>query len=668
MARFQQMGVSAVVDGYRDYINNVGKMAGATERSHSRIGRLGSASFRGVISGAKLATGAIVGIGAAATAAVGAIGGMAVKLAIDAAPIVDLELGFNAIAENAGQVGSEVLKAMKDVSAGTIRAADLMQLYNKGTTLLGDNFQTIIPFMDQVIAQGAAIGLKPLQAVEDFTTGVARESKMILDNLGIIVNIEDATSTYAATLGKTSTELTATERQTAILTSAMASLSKTSSALPSLSEFATTSIEKMKVTFQETKDEIGKSLVPALLELVNSFQDALGPEAESIVEIFKRDFVPTLVQMARFVGANLPKALKFARQAFIFFGRIVRGLWGFMETFVIPGFNFLYRIFVDKVAPIIKRAAQFFGGLFETFTDGFPTVDSLKQKLIDMIPQAVIDLWETLKTKAGEWYDVALEWIDTHGPDMVTAFTEVKDYIVDEFVPNALDYLIESFDPVVEAAGNLWDALIEQKPNVIAAWEEIKTEARETFGELIPGWLTHLDTIWKNLMTLIKGDIDDTTTIINTWGSKFIETLGDIVTLGIDVLAIAIEGVLQLIVLLSESLVALTTGDWSRVGDLFREFGERDRELIYGFGEDIMDLLNIAGPSTTPLAGQAPTHQPPGFNSVPAPVTVTGPGGGRFHTDTSTQNFSLTVQTSAPVEPVIADFRMLAALARGPIP
>lgn len=640
MPRFQQMGVQAVVDGYGDYIKNVGKMASATERSHSRIGRLGAVGFKGVLTGAKLATGAILGIGAAAAAATAALGGIAVKLAIDAAPIADLELGFNAIAENAGLVGSEVLAAMKDVSAGTIRAADLMQLFNKGTTLLGENFQTIVPFMDQIIAQGAAIGLKPLQAVEDFTTGVARESKMILDNLGIIVNISDATESYAATLGKTASELTAVERQSAILTSAMTSLEKTSKALPSLTEFATTSLEKMKVTFQETKDEIGKALVPALVELVNTFQDALGPEAENIIEIFKRDFVPTLVEMARFIGANLPKALKFARDAFIFLGRVVRGMWDFIKKFVIPGFNFLYRIFVDKVAPGVRKVVDFFVGLFDTFTGGFPTLEGLKKALIDMIPESVLEAWDTLKTKAGEWYEIAEEWWADHSPDMVDAFTDVRDYIVNTFLPNVTD-----------------------------AWDEIKTEAKETFSKLIPEWLEKLGEIWSNLTLLITGDVDETTGTISNWGSKFIEVIGDIITLGLDVLAIAIEGIIDLILILSAALIGLATGDWALLGEAFTRTGVDARELIGAFGEDIMDLFNIPGPSTTPIPGTDTQQTHGGIGPSQAPPIIDPTTGVHLGASPSTtQNFSLTVNTSAPVEPVVADFRMLAALARGPIP
>ena len=670
MGAFQEMGVQAVIDGYRNYINGVGKMASATERSHSRIGRLGQLGFKGLITGAGVAAASVVAIGAAAGAASIALGGLAVKMAIDAAPLVDLELGFNAIAENAGQVGAVVLSTMKTITAGTIRAADLMQLYNKGTTLLGENFNSIIPIMDQIIAQGAAIGLEPLQAVEDFTTGVARESKMILDNLGIIVNISDATESYAETLGKTADELSAVERQAAILSAAQTSLEKTSKALPSLNEFATTSLAQFKTMMQETRDEIGKALVPALKEFVGLMTAQIGPEAEIIVDIFKDDFLPTIQKVAKFLGANLPKLLKFAVSAFRFFGRVVQGVWRFFETFLIPTFNYLYRVFVDRVIPILEKAWKFFESLGLGIIGIIGPSETLRDRLLSLIPQPVLDAIENLKTKWGEWKAVAATWWEETKPKLIEAFNAVKDYIVNDFIPNALVFLTTEFDPVIDAAGRLWDALLEKKPDVIAAWNEFKREAEATFAVSIPAALAHLESIWNSLITLITGDIDDMTSKWDEHGGSVIETIGDIATLIKDVLNIALLGTLQLLDLIGIGLVALRTGDWDRFSKAMSDAAEASRELIHGFGIDIMDLLNI--PVTAAQAGTfhegAAQNISPLFHDTSAAPPVTAPSGaGGLHGEANTQNFSLTVQTSAPIEPVIADFRMLAALARGPI-
>jgi hypothetical protein len=202
---------------------------------------------------------------------------------------------------------------------------------------------------------------------------------------------------------------------------------------------------------------------------------------------------------------------------------------------------------------------------------------------------------------------------------------------------------------------------------VIAAWDEIKREADETFSKAIPASLAHLQSIWDNLIVLITGDIDNLTETWDSSGARIIETIGDIITLGIDILAIALEGVLQLINLVIIGLVALRTGNFDDFIDAMSNAAERSREIIFGFGTDIMDLLNI--PVTAAMTGGF--HEGGGiaspFHDTSAAPSVTAPtSSGGAHGETSTQNFSLTVQTSAPIEPVIADFRMLAAMAKGP--
>ena len=215
---------------------------------------------------------------------------------------------------------------------------------------------------------------------------------------------------------------------------------------------------------------------------------------------------------------------------------------------------------------------------------------------------------------------------------------------------------------------------MESKPDVIAAWDEIKREADETFGVAIPSSLAHLQSIWDNLILLITMDLDSMTEKWDNSGAKIVEAIGDIITLGIDVLAIALEGVLQLINLILIGMVALGTKDPQPFFDAMSDAATRSREILWGFGTDIMDLLNIPGPSTTPMPGTQSQlfHEGGGIKSPfhdtsAAPPVIAPSGAGGIHGEANTQNFSLTVQTSAPIEPVIADFRMLAALARGPI-
>jgi hypothetical protein len=51
------------------------------------------------------------------------------------------------------------------------------------------------------------------EAFNDITMGVARQSRLILDNLGIIIRVEEANELYAKSLGKTALALTDAEQR-----------------------------------------------------------------------------------------------------------------------------------------------------------------------------------------------------------------------------------------------------------------------------------------------------------------------------------------------------------------------------------------------------------------------------------------------------------------------
>jgi hypothetical protein len=60
-------------------------------------------------------------------------------------------------------------------------------------------------------------GQSMTEAFNDITLGVARQSRMILDNLGIIIDADKAYQDYAKTLGKTAESLTETEKRQAFM-------------------------------------------------------------------------------------------------------------------------------------------------------------------------------------------------------------------------------------------------------------------------------------------------------------------------------------------------------------------------------------------------------------------------------------------------------------------
>ena len=71
----------------------------------------------------------------------------------------------------------------------------------------------------QRLAQG--LGKDTAFGIESLVTGLGRQSKLMLDNLGIMIDVNKANDAYATKLGKTASQLTDAERKQAFVNTAM---------------------------------------------------------------------------------------------------------------------------------------------------------------------------------------------------------------------------------------------------------------------------------------------------------------------------------------------------------------------------------------------------------------------------------------------------------------
>lgn len=120
-------------------------------------------------------------------------------------------------------LGADSTKMLADLTAatkGAVTQSDLILAANRALALGID--QSAIPRLAEIAeAASRVMGTDMSDAFDDITTGVGRQSRMILDNLGIIVNETEAYDAYAASLGKTASALSETERRAAFLNAVM---------------------------------------------------------------------------------------------------------------------------------------------------------------------------------------------------------------------------------------------------------------------------------------------------------------------------------------------------------------------------------------------------------------------------------------------------------------
>ena len=679
------MGVSAVVDGYNDYLKKVGNMAKATQDSHSAIASLGSIGLKGLTIGLGAAAAGVTAIGVAAVGATTAITKMAVSLALDTAPLADTEQAFYRLAEARGQSGADILAQMQAETAGTISNIDLIAIYNKGIALMGENFMDVIPLMGEIVAQGAALGREPTDAIADFTLGVGRNSRMILDNLGIIVDLEGAQKAYAATLGKEVTALTETEQQTALLMAATDRLTKTANDLPQIAETSAGAFAILRAQFANTKFEIGKVLLPTLVDFVKQLTGGLGTALPEIVQIVKTEFLPYFANLGTTLGTILPRAIRWGITAFQFFLRLIGRVGNFMTTFIVPTFEFFGKV-LDVVWPFVEKVTTWVGNLFSTLADAGPISLEFNEAIGGIIPTSLIEAFYTLKERVLEWYGLARTWWEEHAPKFKQAFIDIRDYIVNEFIPQALDWLQTKFQPIIDGFGSIWDAFVEDIPLILQEWDKIKERAVSVFEERIPAALSYLSEAWDYLAIAIGKALDWIGLKWSEHGDGIIGVISKIIQFGIEALGVAIELLAAAVTL----ALATISGDFERAKEIIDEIGATIEDFwqgIFGkqegeegilppewldsllqWGEDVRKFFGIESPSKFMAEigqnivkgfekGLAVGSSPISAALAPAPASVVAGAG-------PVSNFNLTVNTAAPREPIIGDFRMLAALSR----
>jgi len=203
--------MEADATGFLSGINKADKSVKRFEKTNATIGKRVSTIWKAVISAA-------VVIAAAKMAK--AIIKVGKELIILGQKSLSLKKSFKSLAEAAGASSKKLLADMKKATRGTIAEVDLLATANK-MLLLGLDTSIFDEVMEIARRTAKATGMDINYMVESLSMGLGRQSKMILDNLGIVFQVSDAYEWYAETLGKTSSQLTENEKRLGFQTYAM---------------------------------------------------------------------------------------------------------------------------------------------------------------------------------------------------------------------------------------------------------------------------------------------------------------------------------------------------------------------------------------------------------------------------------------------------------------
>jgi len=175
------------------------------------------------------------------------------------AKVEQQKMAFENLASSLGMSSEKIIKDLRKMSGETMSTAEIMGKASQAM-ILGIDPTKLSKMMEISRASARAFGKDVGFMFESIAIGVGRQSKLILDNLGIIVSAGTAYEKYAKSIGKSTKELTELERKQAFLN---ATLEAGERILQQIDTSTMTNLEKMqrlKAGWEDFAVKIGQAL------------------------------------------------------------------------------------------------------------------------------------------------------------------------------------------------------------------------------------------------------------------------------------------------------------------------------------------------------------------------------------------------------------------------
>jgi|LUMV01.1.fsa_nt_gb hypothetical protein len=195
---------------------------------------------------------------------------------------------FNNLAKSSN-FSSQAFQKFQKATDGTVSSIELMTQANNAMLLgITDSEDQMAEMFDIAQRLASALGKDTAFGVESLVTGLGRQSKLMLDNLGIMVDVTKANEDFANSLGKTVGQLTDQEKKQAFVNATLDSARELVSDLGEEQLTTNDSIAILSASFDNLGIAIGNRLSPLVrflasdfIKLTDSVTDFIGPDVIS---------------------------------------------------------------------------------------------------------------------------------------------------------------------------------------------------------------------------------------------------------------------------------------------------------------------------------------------------------------------------------------------------
>ena len=216
------------------------------------------------------------------TAAYKGVGAMvdSVKLA---GKLEGVESAFNNLRKEAGFSINTFNKLDKALNGTADRMVVMEQANNAMLLGIADSEDQMAEMFDIAQRLAKAVGQDAAFGIESLVTGLGRQSKLMLDNLGIMVDTDAAYKTYAEELGKTADELSDVEKKQAFVNEAMRQGKELVDGIGEESLTTADKLAQLNTSVTNFKIAVGDALIESgAIDMFNNFTAALSNYADKM--------------------------------------------------------------------------------------------------------------------------------------------------------------------------------------------------------------------------------------------------------------------------------------------------------------------------------------------------------------------------------------------------
>lgn len=219
---------------------------------------------------------------------------LALKNAAEVAQVIE------GLAASGARLGLSYKNAIVEVRDAADGLLSLEQSARSTAQVLAAGFKTeqLVRLTNAAQDASFALGRDMSESMDRLTRGVIKLEPELLDELGIMVRLDEASATYARTLGKSTSQLTAAEKRQGFYNATIAEAEAKFGGLSNDANNAATALNKLNATFNDlTKTIFGLAnfALGGLVKLLGSSQGALLGGMLLFASTIKGQLIPALV-------------------------------------------------------------------------------------------------------------------------------------------------------------------------------------------------------------------------------------------------------------------------------------------------------------------------------------------------------------------------------------